>query len=139
MHLKYQIFKINIYFYFIVTSIITPPIFFILSNKLVSIYHFLGVLIFSLIFYLILSVYFILSQKLIKKMESKNRNMFQFLLIIIIFFSNIYISKSFLDKNKDQINDTQYINELIINNNLINSNKKLFTNDLHIINLWLFK
>ncbi len=56
---------------------------------------------------------------------------------MIIFFSNIYISKSFLDKNKDQINDTQYIHELIINNNLINSNTKLFTNDLHIINLWL--
>ncbi len=137
LHLKNQIFKINIYFYFIVTSIITPPIFFILSNKLVSIYHFLGVLIFSLIFYLILSVYFILSQKLIIKNRVQNKNIFQFLLIMIIFFSNIYISKSFLDKNKDQINDTQYIHELIINNNLINSNTKLFTNDLHIINLWL--
>ncbi len=137
LHLKSQIFKINIYFYFILVSVIAPSIFFILSTKLVSIYHFLGTLIFGLIFYLILTIYFILSHKLEIKKMSQNKNIFRFLFIIFIFFSNIYISKSFLDRNKDQINDTQYIQELIINNNLINSNKKLFTNDLYIINLWL--
>ena len=137
-HLKSEIFIINIYFYFIVVSVIAPPIFFIISNKLVSIYHFLGILIFGLIFYLILSMYFILFQKLEIKQISKNKVVIGFLFIIIIFFSNIYISKYFLDKNKNQINDIQNIQELIIKNDLINSNKKLFTNDLNVMNLWLF-
>ncbi len=135
--LKSQINKINLYFYFIIISIISPLVFFIVSIKFVSIYHFLGILIFSLIFYLILSIYFILSQKFIFKKEIKYKNMFSLLLILILFFSNIFIAATFFKKNKYLINETQDIQEFIINNNLINSNKKLFTNDLRIMNIWL--
>ena len=113
LHLKSQIFKINIYFYFIFVSVIAPPIFFILSTKLISIYHFLGILIFGLIFYLILSIYFIFIQKLKIKEISQNKNMFSFSFIIIIFFSNLYISKSFLDKNKSFFNFSIFISDKI--------------------------
>ena len=58
-------------------------------------------------------------------------------MILIIFFSNIYHCRFFFKKNKDQINETQDVQEFIINNDLINSNKKLFTNDLRIMNIWL--
>ena len=51
--------------------------------------------------------------------------MFSLLLILILFFSNIFIAAIFF-KNKYLINETQDIQEFIINNNLINSNKKLF-------------
>ena len=39
--------KINVFFYFIIISMISPVIFFIISPLIVSIYHFLGILIFS--------------------------------------------------------------------------------------------
>ena len=137
LNLKDQIDKINLYFYFIITSIIAPPIFFIVSIKLISIYHFLGILIFGLIFYLILSIYFIVFQKFIIGKKIKNNNILSLFLILIIFFANIYFADFFLKKNKDQINEAQSVQEFIINNDLINSNKKLFTNDLRIMNLWL--
>ena len=41
VNFKDQVFKLNIFFYFFIASIISPPIFFILSPKIVSIYHFL--------------------------------------------------------------------------------------------------
>jgi len=137
LNLKDQIYKINLYFYFIITSIIAPPVFFIVSIKFISIYHFLGILIFGLIFYLMLSIYFIVFQKFIIGKEIKNKNILSLFLILIIFFSNFYIAHFFLKKNKNQINETQYVQEFIIKNDLINTNKKLFTNDLKIMNLWL--
>lgn len=134
---KNQIDKLNIYFYFLIASIIAPPIFFMISPKLISIYHFLGVLIFAFIFYLILSVSFILSQKIMIKKVYKDNYKFKVLLILIIFLSNIYVSKSIFSNNKNQINEIQYIQKFLIDNELINSDKKLFTNDYKIMNLWL--
>lgn len=136
LNIKSQINKLNIYYYFIIASIIVPPIFFLLSPKLVSIYHFLGITIFGIIFYLFLSIYFILSQKLVLIIKTLNINIIR-ILLLVIFFLNTYSAKLFFNKNINQINGTTQIQEFIISNSLTNSNKKLFTNDLNIMNLWL--
>ena len=132
-HLNSQILKINLFFYFILASIIAPPIFFIFSPKLVSIYHFLGILLFILIFYLIISLNFILSNKV----NFKNNNTLRLILIFFVFVTNIYITNKINIENSLIIKETQKIQDYLQNQKLVNTKKKLFTNDLKIMNLWL--
>ena len=133
-HLRDQISNINLFFYFILASIFSPPIFFIFSPKLISIYHFLGILLFSLIFYLIISLNFILSNKFFFKFSFVLGSV----LIFFIFISNIYIAKKVNDKNNLVVEETQKVQNYLQNQKLTNTKKKLFTNDLKIMNLWLF-
>jgi len=132
-HLKSQTSKINLFFYFILASIIMPPIFFIFSPQLVSIYHFLGILLFILIFYLIISLNFILCNKI----NFKNNYILRIILIFFVFVSNIYISKKNNIDNSLIIKETQKIQDYLQNQKLVNTKMKLFTNDLKIMNLWL--
>ena len=104
-HLQDQISNINLFFYFILASIFAPPIFFIFSPSLISIYHFLGILLFSLIFYLIISLNFILNNKFFIKF---NFTLGTFL-IFILFVSNIYIAQKLNDKNSLIVEETQKI------------------------------
>ena len=133
-HLQDQISNINLFFYFILASIFAPPIFFIFSPSLISIYHFLGILLFSLIFYLIISLNFILNNKFFIKF---NFTLGTFL-ILILFVSNTYIAQKLNDKNSLIVEETQKVQDYLQNQKLINTKKKLFTNDLKIMNLWLF-
>ena len=124
---------INIIFYFILISIISPFIFFIISPKLISIYHFLGILLFSLIFYLIISLSFIL----IRKIKLKENHIYNLVLILIIFILNIHFENSNDKEKKVYLKETQNIQKIFEKHNLIGSKNKLFTNDLKIMNLWL--
>tara|TARA_Y100000768_G_scaffold386583_1_gene375337 strand:- start:1091 stop:2917 length:1827 start_codon:yes stop_codon:yes gene_type:complete len=130
---KNQISNINLFFYFVVASIFAPAIFFIFSPKLVSIYHFLGILLSSLVFYLIISLTLILSRNLF----FKNNNILKITLIFSIFILNMYAAKDTHNKNYLLIKETQKIQNFLQNQNLIKTKKKLFTNDLKIMNLWL--
>ena len=132
-YLRDQISSLNLFFYFILASIFAPPIFFIFSPYIISIYHFLGILLFSLIFYLIISLNFILTKKILFKYSFILRAV----LIFFLFISNIYIAKKTHDKNSLIIEETQKIQNYIQNQKLIDTKKKLFTNDLWIMNLWL--
>lgn len=132
-HLKKQTSRINLFFYFVLASIISPLIFFILSPKLVSIYHFLGILLFILIFYLMISLNFLLCLKI----NLKSNYIFKVILVFFIFVSNIYIAKKNIIENTLLIKETQKIQEYFQNQKLVNTKKKLFTNDLGIMNLWL--
>lgn len=49
--------KINFFFIFIISSLISPIIFFIFSPILISIYHFLNILLFGCFFYLLLNLF----------------------------------------------------------------------------------
>ena len=129
-----QISNINLFFYFVIASIFAPPIFFMFSPKLVSIYHFLGILISSLVFYLIISLTLILSHKFF----FKNYNILKITLIFLIFILNMYVAKDTHNKNYLLIKETQKIQNFLQNQNLTKTKKKLFTNDLKIMNLWLF-
>ena len=132
-HLSSQVSNINLFFYFILVSIFAPPIFFIFSPYIVSIYHFLGILLFSLIFYLIISLNFILANKILFKYSFILRSV----LIFFLFISNTYIAKKIHEKDSLTIKETQKIQNYLINKKLKNTKKKLFTNDLKIMNLWL--
>ena len=58
-------------------------------------------------------------------------------LIFFIFTSNIYIAKKVNDKNSLAVEETQKVQNYLQNQKLTSTKKKLFTNDLKIMNLWL--
>ena len=132
-HLSDQILNINLFFYFILASIFAPPVFFIFSPYIVEIYHFLDILLFSLIFYLIISLNFIITKKILLKYNF----ILKAILIFFLFISNIYIAKKMYDRDSLDIVEAQKIQNFLLSQKLINTKKKLFTNDLKIMNLWL--
>ena len=132
-HQSNQISNINLFFYFILASIFAPPIFFILSPYLISIYHFLSSLLFGLVFYLIISLNFIFTNKV----SFKDNFILRTVLILFIFISNTYAAKKVYEKEKVFVEETQKIQNYLQNQKLINTKKRLFTNDLKIMNLWL--
>jgi hypothetical protein len=132
-----QVSKLNNFFYFVVVSIISPPIFFVISPKLVSIYHFLDILLFIIVFYLMLSLSFILYQTLELKKKFKDKYFIKLFLISLIFILNIHIVKIRTQNNTNNINEFLSINKFMEKSNLINTNKKLFTNDKDVMLLWL--
>ncbi len=134
---KNQISKLNNFFYFFLISIISPIIFFLISPKLISIYHFLGVFIFASIFYLFLSFCFILNIKFKLKEKISSKNLFKIILMLIIFILNTQIANINIKKNKKLVNEFQNIQIFLEDKNFIQSKQKLFTNDLRIMNLWM--
>ena len=136
-NLKDQISKLNNFFYFVIVSVVSPPIFFIISPKLVSIYHFLDILLFIIVFYLMLSLSFIFYQTLKLKDKLKDKYFLKLILISLIYILNIHIIKIKTQNNTDNINEFLNINKFIEKRNLTNTNKKLFTNDKDIMLLWL--
>ena len=80
---------------------------------------------------------FILFCKTTLKENLKYQNFFKIFFVLIILFTNIFNEKILINKNKNQLKEIQNIQEFIEKNNLINSNKKLFTDDRRIMNLWL--
>ena len=136
---KVNIDKINIFFLLTISSILSPLIFFILSPKIISIFHFLNIILFSFIFYIILSFFSIL-YILSKNFNFKNyysKMIFYIILPIMClsFFVPLELN-SFL-KSKEQRIEITKLHRFFNKNNLKDTNLKLFTNDLLIMNLWL--
>ena len=136
---KVNIDKINIFFLLTISSILSPLIFFILSPKIISIFHFLNIILFSFIFYIILSFFSIL-YILSKNFNFKNyysKMIFYIILPIMClsFFFPLELN-SFL-KSKEQRIEITKLHRFFNKNNLKDTNLKLFTNDLLIMNLWL--
>tara|TARA_Y100000816_G_C26083218_1_gene571221 strand:- start:583 stop:1761 length:1179 start_codon:yes stop_codon:yes gene_type:complete len=136
-YIRKEIEKINIFFYFIIVSIISPPIFFLISPKIVSIYHFLDILSFIIIFYLILSFSFICFQKITLIGKFENKNFLKYTLIFILFFNNIFVAQKIIQINQTKLVELNKIQNFFKENNFVNSNKKLFSDDLIVMNLWL--
>ena len=136
---KINIDKINIFFLLTISSILSPLIFFILSPKIISIFHFLNIILFSFIFYIILSFFCIL-YILSKNFNFKNYYLKMTLYIILpimclSFFVPLELN-SFL-KSKEQRIEITELHKFFNENNFKDTNLKLFTNDLLIMNLWL--
>ena len=55
----------------------------------------------------------------------------------MIFILNIHYENLNTKKNKTYLKETQNIQEVLENHDLVGSKDKLFTNDLKIMNLWL--
>ena len=130
--------KINMFFYLIIVSIFSPLIFFIFSPFLISIYHFLDILIFSCIFYLLLTSYFIFLNKFTFYKKFELYRIFLYVFLIIYCSSSFILNKKHfikLNNTSKEINEVQTFFE---KEKLKNTNFKLFTNDLNVMNLWLF-
>mgnify|MGYP001206866475 CR=1 FL=1 len=137
---KNYIDKINIFFLLILSSILSPLIFFIVSPKFISIFHFLNIMLFSFTFYIILSFFCIL-HVLLKNFNFKNyysKKVFYIILPFLCLIIFIPLESIFFSKNKEQRNEITKIHRFFNKNNLKNTNAKLFTNDLMVMNLWLF-
>tara|TARA_B100001741_G_C16546631_1_gene597089 strand:+ start:90 stop:1934 length:1845 start_codon:yes stop_codon:yes gene_type:complete len=134
---RHQVSNLNIFFYFLMISVISPPIFFIISPKIVSIYHFLDILLSIIIFYLMLSLSFIIFQKFDLKEKFKGKEFIKLIVIFLIFILNIHFANINTNENKLEINEIIKVQKFLKNNNLTNSNIKLFSNDKDIMFLWL--
>ena len=137
--LEQYIDKINIFFLLIMSSILSPFIFFIISPKIISIFHFVNIILFSFIFYIILSLFCIL-YLLSKNFNFKNyysKKIFYIILPIICLSTFVPLELNSLLKSKDQRIEITKLHRFFDKNNLKNTNSKLFTNDLLIMNLWL--
>ena len=137
--LEQYIDKINIFFLLIMSSILSPFIFFIISPKIISIFHFVNIMLFSFIFYIILSLFCIL-YLLSKNFNFKNyysKKIFYIILPIICLSTFVPLELNSLLKSKDQRIEITKLHRFFDKNNLKNTNSKLFTNDLLIMNLWL--
>jgi len=123
---------LNIFFYFFLTSILSPFIFVFLSSKVISLYHFFDCIIFSGIFYILLNLFVLFYYKYFI-INKKFTYLFFFLCCFMIFLHH----KPNTDMAEER-NDLNLINNFLLKNNFIKSDKVLFTNDLRILNLWLY-
>ena len=131
--------KINTFFLLSISSVLSPPIFFIISPKIISVFHFLNIMLFSFIFYIFLSSIAILYSLLKKFKFEKNYSKNIFYVVLSIIFLSIFVPmelNSFLT-NKNHRAEITELHRFFNKNNLRNTNSKLFTNDLLVMNLWL--
>jgi hypothetical protein len=128
--------KINIFFLLAISSILSPLIFFILSPKIISIFHFLNIMIFSFIFYIVLSLFSILSKSFNFRNYYSKKIFYIILPIMCLSFFVPLELNSYL-KGKDQRIEITKLHKFFNKNNLEDTNLKLFTNDLLTMNLWL--
>ena len=129
--------KINIFFYFVLASLISPPIFFLASPLIVSIYHFIDILIFACLFYLLLASYYLLFDKFLNYLNKFNLKLSIILILITFTFGNFFIDKSKILKEKNSRTELNKIQKFLQKEKLSKTKFRLFTNDLSIMNLWL--
>jgi hypothetical protein len=134
-----KIFYINIFYIFLISNLLAPLIFVLLSNKGISIYHFILIVKFSCFFYLILVSLKIIEKYLKPKFYLKKNYKILFFTIILIIFTHLNIENynQELKIKNEIINDYSKIELYLKNNNLFNTNLKLFSNDSGVNNLWL--
>ena len=131
--------KLNIFFYLIISSILSTIIFIILSPGIISIYHFADIILFSLVLYFSL-IFFTATYKFLNK--TKFFNIFFSDSAIIIFFfiflmlDGFYAVNNFKEK-RELINEAAKLENFLADKNINNTNLKLFSNDRIASNLWL--
>ena len=125
---------LNIFFYLFICSIAAPFIFVLLSPKVISLYHFFDLIIFTGVYYILLNciIYFYC------KFRNLLSNSILVYILFFICFCVVFLNYRFVALNINQRQDLNSINIFLLKNNIENTNKTLFTNDLRIINLWLY-
>jgi len=124
---------LNIFFYLFICSVFAPFIFVFLSPKVISLYHFFDLIIFIGIYYIILNLFIYIFQEF-KNLFIKLNSIF-FLFFIVFFI--VFLANRLIAIKIDQRQDVNSINKFLLENDIIKTNKVLFTNDTAIINLWL--
>lgn len=124
---------LNIFFYLFICSVFSPFIFVFLSSKIISLYHFFDLIIFFGIYYIFLNFIIYFFYKLENLLIKYKLIYFLFL----ISFLSVFLANRLAIIQIEQRKDINLINNFLLKNNIQNTNKILFTNDLKIINLWL--
>ena len=136
---KYN-FNIDIFYYLIISSIITPAIFVFLSPKIINLSHFISYILFSFFGFFLFSIFFMIYNYL-KEIDFKilKKNLFLNLYLIIFLTSFFVLGEQFVKiKNNVHRDDLKRIQTYFEKNSNIDfTKKKLFTNHLTIQNLWL--
>ena len=130
--------KKNIIFYFIICSIITPIVFIFISPKIVSLHHFIHILKFSIIFYIFVESYELISFFLSKIYITRTiKNYFIMIVVIVFFIVGFYSKLNIFNNNLDKFKDLVSTEKYLLKENIKSKKLKLFTNDRKIANLWL--
>ena len=120
---------LDIFFYFFISSILTTLVFILFSPKIISLDHFINIIIFSGVLYILFCLLNFVDNQI------KFDNKFCFIIAtisIISFFSNQTIIL-----NKQQRNQFNQVVNFMRNNNYDHTSLKLYTNSIKVQNLWL--
>lgn len=131
--------KLNIFFYLIISSILSTITFISLSPVIISIYHFVDIILFSLVLYFSL-ILFAATYEFINTTKFFNIFFSQKAMIIFIFIflmlDGLYAASNFKEK-KELIKEAAMLENFLVDKNIKNTNLKLFSNDRIASNLWL--
>ena len=131
--------KLNIFFYLVISSILSTITFISLSPGIISIYHFVDIILFSLVLYFSL-ILFAATYEFINTTKFFNIFFSQKAMIIFIFIflmlDGLYVASNFKEK-KELIKEAAMLENFLVDKNIKNTNLKLFSNDRIASNLWL--
>jgi len=126
--------QINLFIIFIISSFLSTIVFILLSSKIISLYQFANIYLFSFVLFIFISIILIINNlKFLRNLITKYR----FLIYFFIFFSGIIFTSSNLI-NKDQRHNYAKVNNIIKQLKFNNTDAYLFTNNLNVQVGWLF-
>jgi len=120
---------LDIFFYFFISSILITLIFILFSPKIISLYHFINIIIFSGVLYILLCLLNFVNNQM------KFNNNFCFIIVTISIIS-FFLNQTII-LNKQQRNQFNQVVDFMRNNNYNHTSLKLYTNSIKIQNLWL--
>ena len=131
--------KLNIFFYLIISSILSTIIFIIFSPGIISIYHFADIILFSLVLYfsliLFTGTYQFLNTTKFFNIFFSDRAMIIFIFIFLM-LDGFYVVSNFNEK-RELIKEAAKLENFLADKNIKNTDLKLFSNDRIASNLWL--
>ena len=131
--------KLNIIFYLIISSILSTIIFISFSPGIISIYHFVDIILFSLMLYFLL-ILFTGTYQFLNTTKFFNIFFSERAIIIFIFIfltlDALYVANNF-KKNNESIKEAAMLENFLVDKNIKNTNLKLFSNDRIASNFWL--
>ena len=126
--------RVNIFFYLYIASIITPFLFITFSPKVIAMYHFADYILMNGLLYILIGSFSILNFYLKRFKENNLMKLFSILTIFVLISIQNY-NTLLASSGRDHINK---FNQIILDNNITNSNTNLFTNDIFFSQTWLF-
>jgi hypothetical protein len=125
--------RINIFFYLYIASIVTPFLFITFSPKVIAMYHFADYILMNGLLYIIIG-FISISNFYLKRLKENYLMKFFVILIIFALISLQNYNILLASGDRDHVNK---FNQIISDNNIVNSKTNLFTNDIFFSQTWL--
>jgi hypothetical protein len=126
--------QISVFVIFIISSFFSTIFFIAASNKIISLYHFANIFLFSFVLFIFISFVFIINYfNFFKNLLTK----FKFIIYLLLFFLGLIFSSSNL-LNKDLREGYVKVDSILKQLKSNHQDTYLFTNDLRIQTGWLF-